>query len=726
MSQAEGRDEARILIQPAAGSAAREHYRETIESPVPLERVTPFLSEGEREQLEALYPTGSAYVWGLTPGRGGRGKSKWEEISSGDVALFSWDNKFRTCARVTTKMHNPELARELWKVNSEGETWEYIYFLDEPHECDVPYEELNEVVGYKSRYVPQGFNLLDEQKSGAVLSEFNLPIDSDGGISEPSTWWVNQGATYRAHKELGIVWAPQEGKGGRTFQHHQNVAELRPGDRILHYSDQLIRAVGIVTGEPVETERSPDDGRDRWSEHGYQARVDYHPLEEPVGRDAIPLEWRQEEGAPFTSAGELRQGYLYSLSEDFAKKLAGRFPQIGQYFPAVEIPPGPGEVTPNRDLHGVCTDFAEKVKDAGLTFGDRHEAFVRDFVVSLATKQLVILTGLSGSGKTQIALQFGRWLGDERSKVVPVRPDWTGAEALFGYPDALQEPSEDGRRAWHVPDSLAFMLKAARDPDRPYLMVLDEMNLAHVERYFADVISGMESGQGCLPNVREEGNTWREAPDGPAKLPFPKNLFLAGTVNVDETTYMFSPKVLDRANTMEFQVRTEDLDPDIRKPEKCAPGDPALVRGFLEIARDDDYQHEHPPARKEAFVEALTDLHRALDQSFAFGHRVLYEAVRFAALHEAAGGESMEGALDTQVLQKILPRLHGSRRQLEPVLETVGKFCFDLTPFDGGNPATSFDPLEPPEGDPALPRSFEKVQRMTDRLRTNQFVSFTE
>ena len=720
MSALEGTDEARVLIQPASGSAARDHYRATIESPVPLERVKPFLSEGEQEKLEALYPTGSAYVWGLTPGRGGRGKTKWEEISPGDIVLFSWDNKFRTCARVTGKSHNSELARELWGVDSEGDTWEYVYFLGEPHSCDVPYEEFNAAVGYKSAFVPQGFNALDREKSKAALAQLDLPVDVGTG-GRPSVWWVNQGKTYGSHRDLGIVWAPREGKGGRQFKHHLNVGRLQPGDVLLHYANGALRAVGLVEGEPEETDTSPEDGVDRWSNRGFRVDVDYHVIEGPIDRDAIPLAWRRDEGAPFTSAGELRQGYLFELSDEFARKMAARWPEeIGRFLPWLE------DVAVTDDLAAVCHDLSAKLREIGLEFGDRHEDFVRDFVVSLATKQLVILTGLSGSGKTQIALQFGRWLGDGRSTVVPVRPDWTGAEALFGYPDALQKPSEDGRRAWHVPDPLAFMLRAARDPDRPYLMVLDEMNLAHVERYFADVISGMESGKGCLPNVRQEDGIWRDAPDGPAKLPFPDNLFIAGTVNVDETTYMFSPKVLDRANTMEFRVRTEDLDPDIRKPGECAGGDPALVRGFLEIARDEDYHHEHPLARKDEYVRALTDLHRALDQAFAFGHRVLYEALRFAALHEAAGGDSMEEALDTQVLQKILPRLHGSRRQLEPVLETVGKFCWNLTPADGGNPGSAFDPVDPPEGDPVLPRSFEKVRRMTDRLRTNQFVSFTE
>src|SRR5262249_34876856 len=156
-----------------------------------------------------------------------------------------------------------------------------------------------------------------------------------------------------------------------------------------------------------------------------------------------------------------------------------------------------------------------------LFFGQDHEAFTRLFVTSLATKRFVVLTGLSGSGKTQIAVRFGEWLGTERLRVIPVRPDWTGAEALFGFEDALL-PSTSGRRAWHVPEALRFMLQAAQNPSEPYLLVLDEMNLAHVERYFADFLSGMESNQPCLPNLElGDDACWRVRAAGPDRVRVP-------------------------------------------------------------------------------------------------------------------------------------------------------------------------------------------------------------
>lgn len=386
------------------------------------------------------------------------------------------------------------------------------------------------------------------------------------------------------------------------------------------------------------------------------------------------------------------------------------------------------ETPPRTDLAAICAHFGTSLLASGIRFGPRHSDLVRSFIASLATKRLAILTGLSGSGKTQIGLRFGQWLGHERYKVVSVRPDWTGSEALFGYADALI-PLVHGRSTWHVPAALEFMLAAHHDPNHPYLLVLDEMNLAHVERYFADFLSGMESGERCLPNLRKESDSnWRLVPDADKELPIPENLFVVGTVNVDETTYMFSPKVLDRANTFEFRVRTEDLADAVRKPLPCEPGDSDLVRGFLEIAADDEWQQHRPAPELDQYLRWLQDLHRLLaDGGFEFGHRVYYEAIRYAAMLAACGDDTPENALDQQVMQKVLPRLHGTRKRLEGTLCSLGKFCFDLTYPDTTSATARFDPEQPPQGQqPKLPLSFDKVQRMTRTLRTNQFTSFTE
>ncbi|ALX10416.1 GTPase [Burkholderia cepacia JBK9] len=380
------------------------------------------------------------------------------------------------------------------------------------------------------------------------------------------------------------------------------------------------------------------------------------------------------------------------------------------------------------DLREAINTFGNALRASGVVFGGHHDGLIASFISSLITKPLVILTGLSGSGKTQIAIRFGEWLGNDRLHVAAVRPDWTGAEALFGYEDALKREL-DGRRAWSVPAPLEFILKAAADPQHPYLLLLDEMNLAHVERYFADVLSGMESGQPCIPNLQKgTDDCWRLKTNAERHVPLPRNLWIVGTVNIDETTYMFSPKVLDRANTFEFRVHSSDLSIDAIKPQPCVVGDQELVRGLLSIAQDDSWhQNRHSDVTNE-LNHRLRQLHEVLSRyNLEFGHRVFYEAIRFAALAQEAGISGLASIVDRIVMQKVLPRLHGSRRRLELPLLALAQFCRDLPDSvvaDDKLQALVID--EVPEQGAALPIAYAKAIRMLRSLRANQFASFTE
>ena len=380
---------------------------------------------------------------------------------------------------------------------------------------------------------------------------------------------------------------------------------------------------------------------------------------------------------------------------------------------------------PEVDLAVVVSQFSSALTTAHVDYGLRHDELVRTFLASLMTRPFVVLTGLSGSGKSQLGAKLGEWLGDAQRLFVAVRPDWTGPEALFGYVDILQERSQDGRRSWSVPPVLEFLLQASKDPSRPYLLVLDEMNLAHVERYLADFLSGLESGEPVLPSVVQEGGIWRDAADDANPLPIPRNLFVVGTVNVDETTYMFSPKVLDRANVLEFRVSTDDL-ADPRKPQALAPAAPASLAALLSVLTDDSWQEAHPSPDLDAFSAALRALHTRLSRHSAeFGFRTFYDARRFLAIFSGMGAGSWIQALDLQVLQKMLPRLHGARRRLEPVLLEVAAFCADPS-IESALAATTVDPFDVDLQEPLLTHTWDKVKRMLSSARANQFASFME
>src|SRR5690606_5751144 len=183
----------------------------------------------------------------------------------------------------------------------------------------------------------------------------------------------------------------------------------------------------------------------------------------------------------------------------------------------------------------------------------------------------------------------------------------------------------------------------------PVMLVLDEMNLAHVERYFADVLSAMESGEPM--SLHDDDEVERQGI--PKRLSWPGNLFLVGTVNADETTYPFSPKVLDRA----FIIDVSHVD----------------LRSYFE-AKGDTHLEERPvipsfvPDRawrslplEQGDLDFIRDLHTAMQQSGRpFGYRTVDEALAFLAHARAFEGYAFE-ARDALLVSEVLPRLHGRR-----------------------------------------------------------------
>jgi len=360
--------------------------------------------------------------------------------------------------------------------------------------------------------------------------------------------------------------------------------------------------------------------------------------------------------------------------------------------------------------------FSDSLRKSGLNY---NIVFLKRFIASLLTKPFVILTGLSGSGKTKLAQSFVQWICQDESQyhIIPVGADWTNREPLLGYPNALK-PEE-----YVKPDSgvLDLIIQANNQPDLPHFLILDEMNLSHVERYFADFLSVMES-KGEIP-LYAEGTVQNGVP---AKLKVPSNLFIIGTVNIDETTNMFSPKVLDRANTIEFRVTQNEMQKflgnikEINMDALTGKG-AGMAKSFLDMAANNDF------ASDETINTALVQFFGELKKIGAeFGYRSATEILRL--IHQLTLLDSSltkELKIDIAIMQKLLPKLHGSRRKLCPVLETLGSFCvtgdlkivkdvFENQDFDY-NGANVLYPL-----------SLEKIFRMYRGSIDNGFASFAE
>ena len=345
---------------------------------------------------------------------------------------------------------------------------------------------------------------------------------------------------------------------------------------------------------------------------------------------------------------------------------------------------------------------------------------IRRFSVSLLSKKFCILTGLAGSGKTKIAEAFAMWLcaSPAQYRIVAVGADWTSNENLLGYADALQT----GVYRPPVNGALELILRAHGDKTNPYFLILDEMNLSHVERYFADFLSAMESSNaplslhGVAAGLQAGGVGGAGGVEVPSSVALPDNLFIIGTVNVDETTYMFSPKVLDRVNVIEFRATAAQMGAFLDDPagidlDGLASQGAGFATAFVARAQADADISALVDTQGAAVAPKLkADLLQVFDAlagvGAEFGFRTAKEIARFMVIHKELSGLDWQykDALDAQVVQKLMPKLHGSARKLDAVLKALDTF------------ATQH----------ALVLTGEKVKRMQERLVRDGFTSFAE
>lgn len=162
---------AKVILQPAGGPDAREHFEQTVRQHVPLTVLAQFARERDLTNLRKIYDAGGGPVWGVIPGNN---TSKWDRIKPGDITLFTGQNQVFAKGIVTYKLHSPGLARHLWGEDSHGHTWEYIYFLKDVSPVNIPYKELNSSAGYDPNYRFPGFNVLDQRRSDNVINCLGL------------------------------------------------------------------------------------------------------------------------------------------------------------------------------------------------------------------------------------------------------------------------------------------------------------------------------------------------------------------------------------------------------------------------------------------------------------------------------------------------------------------------------------------------------------------------
>lgn len=362
------------------------------------------------------------------------------------------------------------------------------------------------------------------------------------------------------------------------------------------------------------------------------------------------------------------------------------------------------------------------INETGLLYTD---SLVKRFAFSLMSKRFLILSGLAGSGKTQLALTFASALvknKEEQMCVVSVGADWTNREPLLGFPNALQL----GKYVKPENGVLDLLIEANREEnaDKPFFLILDEMNMSYVERYFADFLSAMESKEKIsLWNTDAEGEMGTEIDGVPQKIDLPKNLFIIGTINVDETTYMFSPKVLDRANVIEFKISPTEMGrflQEMREIDRGSIVGKAAGMGADFVAK----ACKKELAQDDTAVKALQDFFNELKNVNAeFGYRSATEIFRFICQAKANDDTtekmSVDEILDAAIVQKLLPKLHGSRKKLEPVLTQLWKLCFTGAGKDLNIAKENVEKAQ-------FKESADKIRRMYESAAANGFTSFAE
>jgi energy-coupling factor transporter ATP-binding protein EcfA2 len=620
------------------------------------------------------------------------------------------------------------VSQELVAVVGKLEKREWFYrksWLTQPNETDFP--SLTEWLAYASN--PEGsaasvshyFSPAELETLGTgIFDAFQDTLNTFGPIlravySTPasSRYWIFQGNPDQFDLDVYI-----RGRQEILWSVRQHKDRILPGDRVLLWRSGA--AGGVIADCSVVDPPSKEileDAPELWKapsdiqagEMRCRLRVENSFAEIPIARAVIRAV------LPELSIVKAPQGTNFEITRaDYEQIMKLREPATNEPFDAKSV-----------------DAFEKALRDEGVIVSSK---LVIRMLSSLISKNLVLLTGLAGSGKTKIAQALARWLPASSScfRVVAVGADWTGNENVLGYPNGLEKAS------YFSKPSLDLILHAKSNQEIPHFLILDEMNLSHVERYFSDILSAIESGEKI--HLYQDSERRSNGTTIPAEVELPKNLFIIGTVNVDETTYMFSPKVLDRANVIEFRMDATDLERFLENP--CKPnlsnlggkGEP-FGKAFVAAATS---QVTVPADVKAAYDAEMLLLFKTLQEHGAeFGYRTAYETARFIHFYKLLGNHAdgdvswFPGAFDCVVFQKLLPKLHGSRAKLGPVLKKLWFLCV-TAPASRGEDAlkaaaeSKAEPVKNLPEDAPYPLSAEKIYRMWRLMMDNGFTSFAE
>lgn len=394
------------------------------------------------------------------------------------------------------------------------------------------------------------------------------------------------------------------------------------------------------------------------------------------------------------------------------------FAAPASYLPAVET-----VVTTSTEMGGRVADVIDFVTKRGFVFEPWQ---VAAFITAVRTKPFVILAGISGTGKTKLPRLVADATG-ATCEIVPVRPDWTDSGEVLG--------SERLSGAFAPGPLLRVAREAMSNPERQYFFMLDEMNIARVEYYLAEVLTHIEEKTRAGDVVQSKplapdapldanGQTWSD-------VVLPSNLCIVGSVNMDETTHGFSRKVLDRSFVLEFS------EIDLSKTEAAENPAPAnwAVSDWKQtyLSLGEFPQPDDPTVLRVISVLTVLNVSLAAVQT-QVGYRVRDEIALFC-IHARDCAESFGRSgglqvdpLDLAVTMKVLPRLQGGgatiRRVLKDLLTWAEGAPASAGTDDGAEPDSDLTPVEEDGAGDRFPLCAERLRLMIARHDESGFTSY--